>query len=137
MLTEIVAYFNNQKKKLNLVLDIYVKLDDVSSETIGLHHVNGGVMTSHAIRVTSHMRDGPECSVECLNPLPNSLFHPSLKPPFFLVQDSYLWGNLMPCCFFTGVDCGDLGLVLRRFGVLREPLARDFLGFTYVRLIAA
>ena len=38
----------------------YVKLGDVSSEAIGLYQVNGGVVTSHAIRVTSHMRDGTE-----------------------------------------------------------------------------
>ena len=43
----------------------------------------------------------------------------------------------MPCCFGMGVDCGVLGLVVRRFGVLRESLAKSLLGFTDVRLIAA
>ena len=46
------------KKGLNLVLD------DVLSETIGFHQVNGGVVTSTAIRVTSHMRYGAECCIE-------------------------------------------------------------------------
>ena len=45
------------------IRNYYFKLDDVSSETIGLHQVNGGVVTSHAIRVTSHMTDGAECCV--------------------------------------------------------------------------
>ena len=43
----------------------------------------------------------------------------------------------MLCCFGMGVYCGVLGLVLRRLGVLREPLAKGLLGFTNVRLIAA
>ena len=49
--------------QVNLVLDLYVKLDDVLSETIGLHQVNGGVVTSNAMRVTSHMRYGAECCI--------------------------------------------------------------------------
>ena len=57
MFTEILAY--NQKKNKsnkNLVLDLNVKLDDYSSETMGLHPFNGGV-------VTSYIRDGAECCV--------------------------------------------------------------------------
>ena len=47
-----VLYTYKKKKEFNLVLDLYVKLDDVSSETIGIHQVNGGVVTtSHAICV--------------------------------------------------------------------------------------
>ena len=52
-----------KKKGLNLVLDLYVKLDDFSSETIGLHQVNGEVVISHAIHVTSHVKDDAECCV--------------------------------------------------------------------------
>ena len=33
----------------------------LARETLGTKLVNGGVVTSHAIRVTSHMRDGAEC----------------------------------------------------------------------------
>lgn len=36
-----------------------------------------------------------------------------------------------------GVDWGVLGLVVRRFGALRESLAEGLLGLTDVRLIAA
>ena len=43
----------------------------------------------------------------------------------------------MPCCFGMGVDCGVLGRVVHRFGVLRDSLAKGLLGFTDVRLIAA
>ena len=49
------------KEGINLVLDLWVKFGFV--QNIGLRHVNGEVVTSHAIRVAGHMTDCEECCV--------------------------------------------------------------------------